>query len=335
MERSNGEELMEVNTRARKARNSCQLLSLHVLHYKINVCKLWDWKPARSEFLFWADKLGTQKLWWESVFAHLFCQFLPACLQKILLPLTFQLSFKEKSLSDTSWRLLLMFLSQLMMCLSSASPALWHLCHVCLHLVALCRLLCLSNTFGSACSPNRNVRVSVQNPEIKNGCKQIQLVLTRNTIKSTCWGREHTVGAPSVCAALCTWKHRFLAFLSSETASGSSRRGKHQQFVECRVGTERHSSVQATFMFCFEVSVCYSLASLSQPFILVPSCEESCRGRGTLALLQLLWEQGCLQRGLTPSHSLSSLWKHDLYVTFMMGNNNTGLQMAADVHETS
>lgn len=190
-----------------------------------------------------------------------------------------------------------MFLSQLMMCLSSASPALWHLCHVCLHLVALCRLLCLSNTFGSACSPNRNVRVSVQNPEIKNGCKQIQLVLTRNTIKSTCWGREHTVGAPSVCAALCTWKHRFLAFLSSETASGSSRRGKHQQFVEFRVGTERHSSVQATFMFCFEVSVCYSLASLSQPFILVPSCEESCRGRGTLGLLQLLWEQGCLQRG--------------------------------------
>lgn len=64
--------------------------------------------------------------------------------------------------------------------------------------------------------------------------------MTRNTIKNTCWGREHTVGAPSVCAALCTWKHRFLALLSSETAisSGSSRRGKHQQFVEFHVGTE-------------------------------------------------------------------------------------------------
>lgn len=78
--------------------------------------------PARSEHLFQAGKLGAQKLWWQSVFAHLSCQLLPPCLQKTFLPLNFQLSFKEKSLGDMSWRLLQVFLSQLKMFLSSASP---------------------------------------------------------------------------------------------------------------------------------------------------------------------------------------------------------------------
>lgn len=139
-------------------------------------------------------------------------------------------------------------LSWLMTCLSSASPAQWHpwcvaspgcVCHVCLYLMARCRVLCLSDAFGSACSHNRNVGVSVPNPEIKNGCKQNHQVLTRNTLKtpaeteSTQW--EHQVCVQHFALESTGFWH---SFLQTAIGGGSSRRGKHQQFVEFCVGTE-------------------------------------------------------------------------------------------------
>lgn len=91
------------------------------------------------------------------------------------------------------------------------------------------------------------------------------------------------------------------------------------------------------FVF-FEDAVCCSLVSLLLPFILVPSCERNYRGRGTLIPSVVLRRARLPATGAhsftaVAFHSLSSVWKQDLSVSFIMQKNSTHLQMVADVHE--
>lgn len=276
---------MEVDTRAIRARSSCQLLSLPVLCNKIEICKLWDWVPARSEFLFWASELGTQNLGWMCCAdCHILATpvlSVPAWLlaENIFFPLNFQLSFKKKSLRDSSWRLLLVFLNWLMMCPSSASAAQWHPwcvastgCGCCTHRSALAsvwhRLLLLTFPlwclWRGACSPNRNVEANVEGAEIMKKWMWAKPPGSEFERSSKRLLRQRVCDVSTVCSTL---------HLKAQVSGIRLFRDSHWWWQQwswqasavcqtlCRNKGE-HSAVQAAFVFCFQVAVCRSLALL-------------------------------------------------------------------------
>lgn len=116
------------------------------------------------------------------------------------------------------------------MCLSSASPALWHwgcvaspgcVCHVCVQLTAHCHLLCLSHAFGSA-SPLIEMLESV-----------LKILRLKTDASKTSWYWLATLLKTPAEAESTLWEHQVcVQHFALERTGFSFFRDSHQQWQQ-------------------------------------------------------------------------------------------------------
>lgn len=115
----------------------------------------------------------------------------------------------------------------------------------------------------SACTSHKDVEATGQNLEIIKKWMWVMAPCWIRTLVKTPAEEGSMQCEYQVCEAVCTWKHRILAFTYSETAiGGGSGHSEHQQHVRLCVGTgEAFSCLSSVCVQLWSCCLC-SLAPL-------------------------------------------------------------------------
>ena len=188
------------------------------------------------EAMTWGLRVCDGKFFLDTSFPHLLCQFLPCSLYKTFPPLTFSCQLKTIGLRDASWR----------PCSAYVVPDLKG-----------------TGPVPSACASHKDVEATGQNLEIIKKWMWVMAPCWIRTLVKTPAEEGSMQCEYQVCEAVCTWKHRILAFTYSETAiGGGSGHSEHQQHVRLCVGTgEAFSCLSSVCVQLWSCCLC-SLAPL-------------------------------------------------------------------------